>query len=169
MGWRGRSDGVRRRRNPRRWGVVVRHGGRRPLVACGRGCAMGAARIKNRLRQYLPRGGMKVLTQPIRLQWATRGGVVTARVPSTRLCFTFTLRVITGFRVTLRQKKRNSFTPRSILRSKVKAGLRRKIRTTHRSTYRTRWYCLVCTILAHSSQRYHHRPPACLPIHVVEE
>ena len=43
---------------------------------------MGAAPIKNRLRQYLPRGGMKVLTQPIPLQWVTRGGVVTARVPS---------------------------------------------------------------------------------------
>ena len=71
--------------------------------------------------------------------------------------FTFTLRVITGFRVTLRQKKRNCFTPRSILRSKVKDGLRRNIRTTHRGTYGTRRTARVRRILAHSSQRSHHQ------------
>ena len=58
--------------------------------------------------------------------------------------FTFTLRVITGFRVTLRQKWRNSFTPPSVKPSKVKEGFPRKIQPTHRGTYCTRWYCIVC-------------------------
>ena len=53
-----------------------------PLLASRGHCAGAKTPIENLLRQISPRGVMKKLTQPIRLQWATRGGVVVARVPS---------------------------------------------------------------------------------------
>lgn len=53
-----------------------------PLLASRGHCAGGKTPIENLLRQISPRGVMKKLTQPIRVQWATRGGVVVARVPS---------------------------------------------------------------------------------------
>ena len=67
-------------------GMVARHRGPGrpfwPLLASRRHCVGGKTPIENLLRQISPRGVTKKLTQPFLLQWATRGGVVVARVAS---------------------------------------------------------------------------------------